>query len=62
MLQSDREKVLEVLKRGMETFPELRVCQLIGNATQLKDNYYVSDELLIKYVEKLIAEHGGSNA
>lgn len=55
-------KVLEVLERGMATFPELRLCQLIGDATKLKDNYYVSDELLIKYTEQFIKEHGGSNA
>lgn len=55
-------KVLEVLERGMKTFPELRLCQLIGNATQLKDNYYVSDELLIKYIEQFITKFGGSDA
>jgi hypothetical protein len=54
-----RAKILEVLKAISERFPELRLCQILGNCYPRRepgyprgDMYYVEDEdLLNKLIE-----------
>lgn len=38
--------ILEQIRKIWEQYPDLRLCQLIGNAFPAGDNYYREDELL----------------
>lgn len=42
----DRARLLGVLTNVSMSFPHLRLCQLIANATDLGDNFYVEDDAL----------------
>ena len=55
-----RNKALRVLASAIATFPRLRICQLIVNATNVpnSDPYYVTDEALAEALEKYVAVHG----
>jgi len=42
-----RAKLLEIIKAISEKYPELRLCQILGNSYPLNDMYYVEDEVLL---------------
>ena len=41
---------IAALQKAIAQFPELRLCQLIVNATGRSDPYYVEDGELIQYI------------
>lgn len=51
-------EAVAAIARGMAAFPDLRVCQLIVNATGRNDPFYVEDDLLIICIDRFVKEHG----
>lgn len=47
-----RARALKALSELQREFPQLRLMQIVGNATKLKDNYYVEDKALADALEK----------
>ena len=56
-----RKEVLQVLNRLSDRYPQLRICQLVGNVlpAEIVDPYYLEDSELLKH---LIAFEGKMNA
>lgn len=52
---TERNAALLALFDCARRFPELRICQIIGNATSTTDPYYITDDnlaqALIDYIE-----------
>jgi len=48
--------MIGVLYRAMKTFPDLRLCQIISNATRLGDVFYVTDDVLIARLHQYIED------
>lgn len=53
-----RTAALETLAAVSERFPNLRVCQLIANATAVNDSYYVEDSQLTGALMAYLERHG----
>lgn len=49
--------VADALLRAIQTTPDLRVCQLIVNATGRSDPFYVEDDALIKCLDDWCKAH-----
>lgn len=49
-------EVLSVLSRVWYKQPDLRLCQLIMNATEQRDPYYTEDEDLLKKLKEVYKE------
>lgn len=45
--------VLEELRKKWKANPDWRLCQLIVNATDRKDPFYVEDDVLLTNLKKL---------
>ena len=45
------EYILQDILRIWKKYPEYRLCQLIVNATQRQDPYYVEDVALVQHLE-----------
>ena len=43
-----QDEILRLLKRLWKKYPELRLGQLLSNAIQITDIYYVPDDALLK--------------
>jgi hypothetical protein len=50
------------LLQVQQTYPTLRIGQIISNAVGPRDAYYVSDEDLVKALENYTAGHSHSQA
>jgi len=69
MARNEHKNVMAALKAAMETFPQLRVGQLLGNArwywnaTQNRDDdlFYISDEDLTRAIFSYISDHARRN-
>jgi hypothetical protein len=55
---SDRIAAIETLEAVLDRFPQLRVCQLIANATAQNDVYNVTDEQLLYSLMAYLERHG----
>jgi hypothetical protein len=53
-----RSAALRELAAAAKAFPQLRICQLIGNATNKPDTFYVTDEELARWLREYVKEHG----
>lgn len=52
--------VMDAIDRASMAFPELRVCQLIVNATGKSDPFYVEDNDLIRMLDEFVQKHAFS--
>ena len=51
---SDKKRINKILKQikfVWDKYPDLRLCQLLGNCFGYNDLYYVEDEILLKHLE-----------
>ena len=49
-------EVLSILSRVWYKNPDLRLCQLIINATGVKDPYHIEDEILLEKLKETYKE------
>ena len=57
---SDSTEAITVLAVAIAKFPHLRICQLIVNATDRSDPFYVTDSQLASYLRAYISRHAPS--
>jgi hypothetical protein len=59
VVYSHRSKALARLVATAEAFPNLRLCQIIVNATHMDEPFYVTDEDLAKALDDYTREWDG---
>ena len=46
------DRILKLIEKIWKTYPDLRLCQLIGNCFDLDDNYFKEDDELEKQLHQ----------